>query len=253
VVGRDAADTASEKGDVMQVIGAGLPRTATLTQKIAFEMLGVGPCYHMVTVLSDLDRVGLWLEALAGDARWADVFAGFQSTVDWPGSFFYRELIDVYPDAKVVLSVRDPDRWAASMAATVLAANRRDNLMGLLSEARALVDPGWRAFNQMTATMVSGQEGLAGDVTHAADVLRRHIDEVKATVPSRRLLVWAAEDGWAPLCDFLGRPVPDAPLPNVNDSAMFEERLIEGALAALTRYSTERHQSPEEPESVLAD
>jgi hypothetical protein len=239
----------------LQVIGAGLPRTATLTQKIALEMLGVGPCYHMVTVLSDLDRVRLWQQALAGDARWDEIFAGFESTVDWPGSFFYRELIDVYPDAKVVLSVRDPDRWAASMAATVLAVNRRDNLMGLLSQARSLVDPGWRAFNEMTATMVSRCVGLNGNgaASTPADVLRRHVDEVKATVPSRRLLVWAADDGWGPLCDFLGLPVPGGAFPHVNDSAMFEDRVVEGALSALNHYSTQRHQSPDKPEIVLAD
>jgi hypothetical protein len=239
----------------LHVIGAGLPRTATLTQKIALEMLGLGPCYHMVTVLSDLDRVGLWRQALAGEARWDDIFAGFQSTVDWPGSFFYRELIDVYPDAKVLISVRDPETWAASMAATILATNRRDNIMGLLSEARSLVDPGWRAFNQMTAAMISGHNGLVGDTPAStrADVLRRHVDEVKATVPPRRLLVWAPQDGWAPLCDFLAVPVPDAELPHVNDSAMFEDRVVEGALAALSRYSSERQQSADRPHSLLAD
>ncbi len=40
----------------MKVIGAGLPRTGTLTQKVALEMLGLGPCYHWVDVLADLDR-----------------------------------------------------------------------------------------------------------------------------------------------------------------------------------------------------
>ena len=90
----------------MKLIGAGLPRTATLSQKIALEMLGVGPCYHMVNVTSDLDRVAQWSRAFNGDADWAEIFAGCNAMVDWPGSFFHRELIETYPDAKVLLSVR---------------------------------------------------------------------------------------------------------------------------------------------------
>src|ERR1700677_4666254 len=90
----------------MKVIGAGLPRTATLTQKVALEMLGFGPCYHMVNVLSNLDLAPQWQEALEGSSDWDELFLGSQSTVDWPGAFFYRELMDFYPEAKVLLSVR---------------------------------------------------------------------------------------------------------------------------------------------------
>ena len=69
----------------MRVIGAGLPRTGTLTQKVALEMLGLGPCYHMVDVLADLDQAGLWERALDGEGPWAEILDGFNSTVDWPG------------------------------------------------------------------------------------------------------------------------------------------------------------------------
>src|SRR5438067_6231148 len=103
----------------MKVIGAGLPRTATLTQKVALEMLGVGPCYHMVNVLSDLTLADDWRDALEGRADWDKLLGGFESTVDWPGGFFYRELLDAYPDAKVLLSVRDPAAWEHSMRDTV--------------------------------------------------------------------------------------------------------------------------------------
>src|SRR5215813_5416649 len=74
----------------MKVIGAGLPRTATLTQKIALEMLGYGPCYHMVNVLSDLTLAPRWAAAFDGSADWDAIFAGHESTVDWPGSFHWR-------------------------------------------------------------------------------------------------------------------------------------------------------------------
>ena len=93
----------------MKVIGAGLPRTGTLSQKVALEMLGFGPCYHMVNVLTDLPLPEHWERGDGrGPADWDAIFGEHESTVDWPGSFFYRELADAYPEAKVVLSVRDP-------------------------------------------------------------------------------------------------------------------------------------------------
>ena len=227
----------------MRIIGAGLPRTATLTQKIALETLGLGPCYHMVTVLGDLDRVDAWKQALEGQPCWSDIFSGFCSSVDWPGAYFYRELIDVYPEAKVLLSVRDPQRWAASMQATIVEAHRGDNLMRQLSLARAAIDPSWRAFNEVTSMMLFGAGGLlpsgADDEHSLVTAMERHIDEVRATVPARRLLVWEVADGWGPLCDFAGVPVPEQPLPHVNDAAMFKDRVIEGALGALNRWWAE--------------
>src|SRR5579859_1437865 len=103
----------------MKLIGAGLPRTGTLSQKVALEMLGVGPCYHMVNVLADLDLAALWRQALDGRADWDRVFAGFAATVDWPGAFFYRELMEAYPEAKVLLSVRRGESWERSMRDTI--------------------------------------------------------------------------------------------------------------------------------------
>lgn len=101
----------------MKVIGAGLPRTATTTQMIAFEMLGLGPCYHMRDLMADLDgQLGYWESAIDGNGSWEAVFDGYQSVADWPGSYHWRELMDVYPDAKVLLSVRDASRGSARCA-----------------------------------------------------------------------------------------------------------------------------------------
>ena len=121
----------------MKLIGAGLPRTGTLSQKVGLEMLGLGPCYHMVNVLGDLGQADHWKRALDGDAPWDEVFDGFQSTVDAPGHYFYKELMDVYPDAKVLLSTRDPERWRTSMEQTVWAVRNGDSTMRLLSDARS--------------------------------------------------------------------------------------------------------------------
>src|SRR5437764_12727549 len=133
----------------MRLIGAGLPRTGTLSQKVALEMLGLGPCYHMVNVLADLDEAVHWQRALDGDAPWQEVFGGFQATVDWPGAFFYEELTDVYPEAKVLLSVREADSWGRSMRETIWGVLYGDILIRHLSDARSQVDPKWCSYIEL--------------------------------------------------------------------------------------------------------
>lgn len=224
----------------MKLIGAGLPRTATLTQKIALEMIGVGPCYHMVNILSDLSLVPTWIDAFEGGSNWDQVFDGYQATVDWPGAFFYRDLADAYPDAKVLLSVRDGDSWARSMRDTIWGVLRGDTMMCDLSTARARIDPGWSSYLELMTAMWD-KSGLLGaaegfDASALARAMERYNDEVRQSVPAERLLVWSPADGWEPLCEFLGAPAPQAPLPHVNDAATFADRVIDGAMAALTRW-----------------
>lgn len=224
----------------LKLIGAGLPRTATLTQKTALEMLGVGPCYHMVNVLADLDQVGLWMRALDGGAPWDEVFDGFQSTVDWPGGYFYRELMEVYPDAVVLLSVRDPQAWARSAHATVWSVRYGESLMRLLSSAWGEVDPQWKGFLEMVDGLLWKGKGTLADAHESESQLAagmvRFNEEVKRTVPAERLLVWEPKDGWEPLCEALKLPVPSEPLPHVNDKEEFVDRVIDSALEGLTAW-----------------
>jgi hypothetical protein len=200
-------------------------------------MLGVGPCYHMVNVLADLDQAKLWQRALAGEGPWDEIFDGFQSTVDAPGHYFYKELMEVYPDAKVLLSVRDPERWAASMEQTVWAVRNGGSTMRLLSDARGTIDPGWAGFLEMIDGLLWNEGGTLsdckGNAAGLAAAMERWTEEVTANVPADRLLVWEVKQGWEPLCEFLELPVPDGPFPNVNDSQEFVERVVDGALLTL--------------------
>jgi hypothetical protein len=221
----------------MNVIGVGLPRTGTLSQKVALEMLGCGPCYHMVNVLGDLSQVPVWGRALDGAASWEDVFAGFRASVDWPGAFFYRQLIEAYPEAKVVLSVRDPEDWERSMRATIWGVLYDDIPIHHLSAARACVDPAWASFVALMQEMWRRSNLItapSGDRVGAlAAGFERYNDEVVQTVPSDRLLVWSVSDGWEPLCRFLGVNPPDVPFPRLNDTRDFGERVLDGALVAI--------------------
>jgi hypothetical protein len=224
----------------MKLIGAGMPRTGTLTQKVALEMLGLGPAYHMVDVLADLDRAAHWEQALDKRAKWPEVFAGFHSTVDWPGGYFYKELADFYPEAKVLLSVREPEAWERSMRETVWAVRNGESLIRLLSSAWAYVNPQWRAFVHMIDRLLWQGEGtFAGghaEPQQLIERMERHNAEVKRSIPPSRLLVWDVSEGWEPLCEFLELPVPEGPLPHVNDRAEFLNRIIDGSLQTLNEW-----------------
>lgn len=203
---------------MVKIIGAGFGRTGTASLKAALEHLGFGPCYHMLEVIAQPERIHDWERALDGEVSdWDSVLGGFQSTVDWPGCAFWRELLDAYPDAKVVLTVRDPQRWYDSTHETIY---------------QFAQNPPAEAADDFAATlrptiMRMIWDGTFGgefaDREHAIDVFERHNAEVQRVVPADRLLVYRVGDGWRPLCDFLGVAVPEERFPHVNDRTAIRE------------------------------
>ncbi|HUH81533.1 MAG TPA: sulfotransferase [Solirubrobacteraceae bacterium] len=236
----------------MKAIGAGLPRTATTTQMYALEKLGFSPCYHMRDLLADLGAgLPLWEEVADGSPDWERIFGEATSTCDWPSARYYRELTDHYPESKVVLSVRDGAGWAASMQETVWGVYHGDSVLHHLCRARAVLDPLWNRYMALMTRMTWDEGGaLAGDTSTAAGLvaaMERWNDTVKRTVPPERLLAWDPRDGWEPLCEFLDVPVPDEPLPRLNDTASFREGIIGGALDVVNEW----WQTRERPASGL--
>ncbi|MET0544714.1 MAG: sulfotransferase family protein [Caulobacterales bacterium] len=196
----------------LKVIGAGFGRTGTLSLKNALEQLGVGPCYHMFEVPAKPERAAQWIAALDGAPDWESIFDGYTSTVDWPACHFWRELMDYYPEAKIILSVRDAAKWFASTQTTIFSPR-------LFSDGAFQPPP---LFPEMVQRIVFGDVGGApNDRDICVDAFNRHIETVKQTVPPERLLVYEASQGWAPLCALLGLPVPDAPYPSKNSNEQF--------------------------------
>ncbi|MEQ8842360.1 MAG: sulfotransferase [Acidimicrobiales bacterium] len=198
----------------MKVIGSGFGRTGTLSMKHALEDLGVGPCYHMEEVPRHRGHVGVWHAAGRGEpVDWSRLFAGFESAVDFPASVVYRDLMEAFPDAKVVHTVRDPDRWYESTFETIYQARTLAPAWVLRSV------PAARRFFEMVEMLV--WDGVFdGRFTDREFALRRYREwtaEVIATVSPERLLVFDVRDGWEPLCAFLDLPVPAHDFPNVND------------------------------------
>jgi hypothetical protein len=218
----------------IELIGAGLPRTGTLTQKMAFEELGLAPCYHWVNVIADLDQVELWMRAMDGGDPWEEVFAGQRSSTDWPGGYFYRQLMDHYPDAKVLLSVRDGESWERSFRQTIVEMCHGESLMPKISKARATVDGRWERYLELVDRMFWGPQGTFADgwaePAQLIEQMHAHNERVKQVVPAERLLVWDVREGWEPLCEFLERDVPATPLPHANERDTFVERVVNGAL-----------------------
>ena len=213
----------------MKVIGAGFGRTGTLSLKAALEELGFAPCYHMVELFEKPDDTEQWRAAMRGEAvDWKAFLAGYQATVDWPGCSFYKELMQAYPEAKVVLTVRDFDKWYESVLATIYASSRRFEGMRkapvraffiqrfiLRSRVRVV-----RLINDLIWEKTFG--GNFADKAHALEVFNQHIEEVKQQVPADKLLVFNVKEGWGPLCAFLGVAVPtDKPFPHLNERASF--------------------------------
>ena len=228
----------------MKLIGAGLPRTATTTQMFALEELGLYPCYHMRDLLMDLEGgLPLWEAVAKGSPDWEGIFATTESTVDWPSSRYYRELAEHYPEAKVLLSVRGGEEWAASMHETVWGMFHGDSALHYISEARAALDPLWERYVKLMRHL-SWDEGVGalavGEDTSTVAGLAAAMDNwnetVKSTIPAERLLVWNPSEGWEPLCEFLELPVPAEPLPRLNDTGSFREGIIGGSLDVVNEW-----------------
>lgn len=197
----------------MRVIGTGVGRTGTYSLKLAINQLGFGPCHHMEEVAQNMPvQVPLWEAALKGDADWQSIYHGYPSAVDWPTAGFFRELMEAFPAAKFVLTLRSPESWADSFSHTIYR----------LLAGRDQAPPEIRDWLEMATGVIRKTgfaEGLDRDGLISAFVA--HNDAVRATIPSEQLLVFEVRDGWVPLCEFLEVPAPDEPFPRTNDRAEF--------------------------------
>ena len=199
----------------LKVIGSGLGRTGTLSTKLALEQLGFAPCHHMVEVFMSPTQVQLWIDAGNGNPDWDAIFGPYQAMVDHPGCAYWRELAAHYPDAKVLHTVRDPDKWFDSTQATIFSPDSPRPPEGT---------PMRTFFDQLFAFY----GGDMHDRAFMTDFFRRHTGRVIASVPPERLLVFDVKDGWDPLCGFLGVDVPVTPYPRENSTEQFQARVASG-------------------------
>ncbi|HEX5586575.1 MAG TPA: sulfotransferase [Acidimicrobiia bacterium] len=203
----------------MEIVGAGLGRTGTMSLKLALEQVLGSPCYHMMEVFSRPDDIAVWQSAIDGSPPdWAEFFTDYDAAVDWPVAAFWRELSDAFPDAPVLLSTRrDADAWWKSANDTIFQVSRHDADVGADELAQAhhamanamftkRFTPDWR------------------DEAAAKRAYEAHNAAVRATIEPGRLVDWQPGDGWEPICTALDIAVPDAPFPHVNTTEEFRGR-----------------------------
>jgi hypothetical protein len=193
----------------LKIVGAGLGRTGTHSLKTALEPLLGGKCHHMEYVF-ELDQGELWRDIGRGNLDLLDVaLDGFVASVDWPSAAYWEELAEQNPDAPILLSTRSSgEAWLQSASDTIF--NVIPNVP----------DGPWKEMvNELIITKFGG-----GDLTDKAAMIaayERHNDYVRKHADPKRLIDWQATDGWEPICNALGLPVPQEPFPHTNSTEEF--------------------------------
>src|SRR5262249_38676777 len=204
----------------LRIVGAGVGRTGTLSLKTALEKLLGAPCHHMREVFGHPEQVPRWLSAARGVMPdWNELLKGYVASVDWPSSAFWPELAAANPDAIVLLSTRDSsETWWGSASETIFRNLDRappgiwtDMIQSLFA-------------NRFTPHIRDREASIAAYEKHNA--------EVRARVPKHRLLEYQPGDGWEPLCEALGVPVPNEPYPKTNTREEWHARFAAMAQSA---------------------
>jgi hypothetical protein len=212
----------------LKVIGAGFGRTGTSSLQEALSILGLGPCYHMTEVFKDPDGLTKWdavgvnrMEHNQSPTKqeWDDIFQGYQSTVDFPAAIYYQELLLHYPDAKVILTVRDSESWYKSVSETIGPAHP---VWNFIYNVTGLNNP---VLQRMARTNIwrpiCGGRSQARQKEILIKAFEEHNAQCQAMVPPDKLLVFNVNEGWQPLCKFLNCPVPVAVAPQQGDVLPF--------------------------------
>lgn len=212
----------------LKVIGAGFGRTGTKSLQLALEQLGFDNCYHMEALLRNPSGVKHWTNAYnEKETDWDTLFEGYNSAVDFPVSMYYKELAEHFPESKIILTYRDPERWYKSASETIFSFDPGPKIklkmlfsMPFSSTAR----------NLFKVIMLNEKsiwkkyfEGKFKDKDYAISKFNQHIEDVKATIAEDRLLVFHPKEGWEPLCKFLNVDMPSEPFPNTNTRENFHD------------------------------
>lgn len=197
----------------IQVIGAGLGRTGTNSQKLALEHLLGGTCHHMFEVDQRRNQIPIWTAAARGQMPdWHTFLQDFTAIVDWPGCAFWPELMEAYPEALVLLSVRDYEKWYESASQTIFTEPDSD-------------EPDEDGFNEMWFEITGRRFSSAfQDKQAMIAAAKTHNEQVMGQVPAERLLVWQISEGWGPICERLGLLVPEIPFPHTNSRQQFWDK-----------------------------
>ena len=202
----------------MKVICAGWGRTGTRSLKYALEHLNGQPSYHMQNILLSKTDATKWHDSIFQKNEkfdWEDIFKGYGACLDFPSCNYYKELMEEYPDAKVILTVRDSESWIKSW-------NVLNNKILKSFTFRFLAKIPYTSFKlqkDIHNKMILGVNGaFKGALTDKDKMIEfeKWNKSVIDYVPKDRLLVYEVKEGWEPICNFLNKPIPNIPFPYKN-------------------------------------
>lgn len=203
----------------LKVIGAGMGRTGTASLKVVLESLKLGNCYHMSEVLKHPESTVDWINAAEGNPNWGKIFNGYSATVDNPGCNFWKELAAFYPNAKIILRIRDPEAWFNSTNETIHSVEFAQFIKN-------------SPFGEMIQKAVwDVMDNRMQDKDYMIEFFQNRTAEIETTIAPERLLVYRVSEGWGPLCEFLGVPVPNMEFPRIN-SREETKQMLAGILAS---------------------
>lgn len=204
----------------VQVIGAGRPRTGTMSLKYAIEQLLGGSCYHMYELYQTPEHVGLWSRVLEGETHLlTSILDGRCAALDWPASAVWKDAMELFPDAKVLLSKRASSAdWWDSVDQTVWQIIRTQNFH--FSSDEDEVEAFLKLHQQLTSQFSANWDNEKA----ARTAYSKHIVSVRNTVPREKLIEFEVGDGWEPLCRALDIAAPSHAFPNRNNRETFKSR-----------------------------
>ncbi|KAI8635260.1 hypothetical protein F5Y19DRAFT_5533 [Xylariaceae sp. FL1651] len=227
----DPPNPPQKVGPGLSVIHASLFRMGTRSMTAAYRTLGYRVDHGMDNRLNPWELLEEAAEATfphAPDVRprpphtredWDRLWGNEFDIATDLGSVFSLEFIKAYPNAKVVVVQRDFEPWFKSFTDGPLSA-----LFGPIPElflALAYYGAGSRvkfAMHKLLLGFFHAKDRAEIDA-NARETYDNYFKTVRAMVPPENLLEYKLGDGWEPLCEFLGKPVPDMPFPRLNDQA----------------------------------
>lgn len=209
----------------MEVLHLGFSRTGTLSMQEVYKSLGYANPYHASEVFRNVQDCDMWIEAFNAKYKGRRSFQKEQfdqllghcaAITDGPCIAFWKELVEAYPEAKIVLVERDEEAWFKSWNKVLM--NVHGGLMVKLLE---WTDPFWfgriQKLGYLWFECHIGGRTLQEQRKNSRAVYRKHYADIRELIPIGRILEYKLGSGWEPLCKFLGKPVPDVTFPHRNE------------------------------------
>ncbi|PGH00649.1 hypothetical protein AJ80_09139 [Polytolypa hystricis UAMH7299] len=243
----------------MEVLVLGMMRTGTMSIRSALLELGIKGVYHMFEAVQNPPDAEFWTKVLnhkflGKGPKWRQeeldgVLGDFQACLDMPTAALMPELIAAYPEAKVIIAMRDPDAWFTSVMRSVGKEHKKLNALSTFARQMLM----WfdtfyfSRFFPLAQALEFGPFGPDGfnDPKRCKEIYVQMHEEVRRMVPKDRLLEFQLKEGWEPICQFLEKEIPSGPFPHINDSTEFDERtdliarhaIIRGSKRLLTLFA----------------